>query len=92
MKWKVIFAEESLREVLNLDKRIVKRMIQKLESISTKPRQHLTKLDGYDEYKLRVGDYRVLVLLSEKDRYIIIESVGHRKDIHKKLKRRRKRR
>lgn len=34
-------------------------------------------------YKLRLGDYRVLYTLNKKTKTIIIELIGHRKEIYK---------
>jgi mRNA interferase RelE/StbE len=35
-------------------------------------------------YRIRVGDYRVIYTIIEKEKVIIIEKIGSRKDIYKK--------
>lgn len=41
------------------------------------------KLKGKNAYRIRIGDYRVIYTLSEKAKEIVIESVGHRRDIYR---------
>ena len=86
MKWKITFTEEAIRDLLRLDRKTSKRIVKKLEEIYENPKRYLKKLVGYEDYKLKIGDYRVLVLLSEKKKEMIIEKVGHRKNIYKKVK------
>ena len=41
------------------------------------------RLVGRSEYKLRVGDYRVIADIEENSRVIIIRSLGPRKNIYR---------
>ena len=41
------------------------------------------KLKGKEAYRIRVGEYRALYQINEKTKEVIVESVGHRKDIYK---------
>lgn len=38
---------------------------------------------GEDEYRLRVGEYRILYSLENKKLYIYIINIAHRKDVYK---------
>lgn len=56
IKWTVIASKQFAR----LDKSIQKRIIDKLESIRDNPFFYATKLVGFDAYKIRVGDHRIM--------------------------------
>lgn len=40
------------------------------------------KLTGRDEWRLRVGDFRVLYLINDPSRLVTVLAVGHRRDIY----------
>jgi mRNA interferase RelE/StbE len=49
--------------------------------VNALPHQTLTgQLAGF--YKLRIGDYRVIYRLEHDERLVIVEAVGHRRDIY----------
>ena len=45
--------------------------------------QH-NRLQGRSEFKLRVGDYRVLYEFDSRDGRIYLHYVGHRREIYKR--------
>ena len=50
------------------------------------PEHFLEKLTGMLEYKIRVGDYRVILLFDKANQKLRIQAVGHRKNIYKRYK------
>ncbi len=83
MAWRIEFTREALKDISKLELKVVDRILNKLEEIKNKPYDHFQRLVGYDDFKLRVGDYRIIALLTH-DKKIIIEKIGHRKNIYKK--------
>ncbi len=83
--WKIKFSREAVRDLSKLDRPTAQRILQKLKECAKDPYKKFSKLTGYDDYKLRIGDYRTLVLLLS-DKTVYIERIGHRKNIYKKLK------
>jgi mRNA interferase RelE/StbE len=51
--------------------------------INPHPYPQSKKLKGEDKYRLRVGDYRVVYAVNEKEKTIIIYRVRHRKDVYR---------
>ena len=47
------------------------------------PHRFFVRLVGRTEYKLRVGDYRVIADIEENRRVIVVRSLGHRRNIYK---------
>lgn len=78
VKWTVT-AE---RQLGKLDKSTKKRITDKIESVLDDPFLYVTKLVGFNAYKLRVGDYRILLGIEKKNMLILILKVGHRKNIY----------
>ena len=77
------YSEESLFQLKGLDISVAKRIIQKIESTRSDPHRFFVRLVGRTEYKLRVGDYRVITVIEENRRVIVIRSLGHRRNIYK---------
>tara|TARA_Y100000310_G_scaffold203848_1_gene204100 strand:- start:1256 stop:1450 length:195 start_codon:yes stop_codon:yes gene_type:complete len=62
-----------------------KRIYKKIISTKENPHHYFLRLEGRSDYKLRVGEYRVIAELSEENLLIEITLIGHRKNIYKKI-------
>lgn len=82
MTYEVIFSDKVLRQIKKLEKNVQERIIAVLERIRVRPESYVTKLVGDPGYKLRVGDYRVIMDIDNKILRILILKVGHRKNIY----------
>ncbi len=71
------------KAVWQLDKTIQKRIIKKLETIRDNPFFYTTRLVGFDLYKIRVGDYRIIISIEKNTLVILVLKVGHRSKIYK---------
>ena len=83
INFEVEFSEESLFQLRGMDIPLAKRIIQKIESTKSDPHRFFVRLVGRTEYKLRVGDYRVIADIEENRRVIVVRSLGHRRNIYK---------
>ena len=84
MRYEVKWTETSLNQLKKLDKIIAKRVIDKVEKISEDPFKFVKKLKEFNLFRLRVGDYRVIMSI-EKERIIIfVLEIGHRRVIYRK--------
>jgi mRNA interferase RelE/StbE len=81
----VIYDEEALQNLEKLEKKIRKRIFEKIFSTKENPFHYFERLTGRREYKLRIGDYRVIADIDEKTKRISILFIDHRKNIYKKL-------
>jgi mRNA interferase RelE/StbE len=80
----VHWKESAKKELKNLDKQIIKRLLENITQLAENPRP-LTckKLQGADNlYRVRVGDYRVVFSIDDKVLIIEIIRVGHRRKIY----------
>ena len=83
MSYEVRFTETALNQLRKLEKEIQIRIIAILERVKISPERYLRKLKGRPEYRLRVGDYRILILVDREKLILLVVDVGHRKNIYK---------
>ncbi|HLD96793.1 MAG TPA: type II toxin-antitoxin system RelE/ParE family toxin [Candidatus Nanoarchaeia archaeon] len=81
--YEVVFSEKSKKQFIKLEKDIQKRVISSLDRIKLRPEAYVTKLVGDIAYRLRVGDYRVIMDIDKGKLLILIITVGHRRNIYK---------
>ena len=79
----VVFSKSAEKQLLKLEKDIQKRVISTLERIRVRPYPHVKKLVGSPYFRLRVGDYRVILDIRENKLLIFVVELGHRSNIYK---------
>ena len=79
----LIYTDEFFKRIKKLNKDAQKRIISTLERIRIRPYPHLKKLVGNPYFRLRVGDYRVILDIKENKLIIYVLEVGHRRNIYK---------
>ena len=84
MAYAVVLSDESLSELRKLDNKSAKRILDRLEKASVDPLHYFERLAGREDYKLRVGDYRLLARILPQEKRIFVFSVGHRKNVYKR--------
>jgi mRNA interferase RelE/StbE len=80
--YEIFFTDKTRRQFLGLEKGIQRRIAAALERIRVRPEQYVTKLVGDPAYKLRAGDYRVLMDINRGKLIILVIKVGHRKNVY----------
>jgi len=81
--FKVVYSEEALYQLKKLDNSTAKRIIEKINETLKNPLHFFKRLAGREEYKLRVGDYRIIADIMQKEKTVFIRSLGHRKKMYK---------
>ena len=82
--YEIIFSQKAKKQLFKLEKNIQERIITALERIRIRPEAYITKLVGDPGFKLRIGNYRVLMDINNNNLLILVIKVGHRKDIYKR--------
>lgn len=83
MAYSIFLTDFAKKQLSKLDKQIAKRITKKLHEISNDPFLYVSKLVGQDLYKLRIGDYRVLMTIQQDKLIIIVVEVRHRRNVYK---------
>lgn len=81
--YRVIFDEKAIEFLSGLPKEIRARIFNKIKLAKENPFHFFERLCGRKEYKLRIGDYRVIADIDFSSETIVILIVGHRKNIYK---------
>jgi mRNA interferase RelE/StbE len=82
MNFSVSWNLKSKKFLRKLPKEISKRIVLKVKFIRNDPFYYLEHYEGDDFYKLRVGDYRLLIDVDHSNKILKVQVVGHRKDIY----------
>ena len=87
MKYNVVFSERAKRQLKKLDKYISSLIIGWLEKNiqgSENPRVHGKGLveNKSGQWRYRIGDYRVICEIIDKQIVVLVLEVGHKKDIY----------
>lgn len=64
---------------------IRERILKKLDTVRCVPHHFFERLEGRTDYKLRVGDYRVIADIHADKRVIEVTLIEHRGKVYKNL-------
>lgn len=86
MSYQIDIAPAAQRDSKRLPPDVVRKVDAAILGLEQHPRPHgYTKLEGSeDEYRVRVGDYRILYVIDDKTRLVTIARVRHRRDAYRK--------
>ena len=80
-KFSVKLMPRAIKDLEKLSKSDAKKIIEKVKSLEQGLTGDIKKLTNFTpEYRLRVGDYRILFEIQEKD--ILIYRIKHRKEAY----------
>ena len=79
----LFFTLESKKFLKKLNKEDKTRIISTLERCRIRPHSYVKKLVSSPYFRLRVGDYRVILDINSGRLLIIVVEIGHRKNIYK---------
>ena len=80
----ILFSLSAKKQLQKFDKKTQKHIISVLERIRIRPERFLKKLVGDPGYRLRIGDYRVIMDIDKGNLLILVIKIGHRKSIYRK--------
>lgn len=83
--YSVVWKRSARKELRKLPHHAVSRVVSAVGQLATAPRPSGTrKLAGSSgSYRFRIGDYRVVYSIFDKELVIEILRVGHRKDVYR---------
>lgn len=85
--YRVVFTEEAKKQIKKLDKhtaKLIMAWIRKNLENCENPRAHGKSLTANraGQWRYRVGDYRLIAEIEDKQIIVLIINVGHRRDIY----------
>lgn len=82
--YKLIFEKRALPILNRLDKPIKERIWNKLQDCKIDPFRYLEPLVEIKGFKLRVGDYRVIIDVKREIKILHVLKLGHRKNVYER--------
>jgi len=82
LTYEVLFSDLALKQLRKLDQENKQRIIANIERIRIRPEDYVRKLVGDDGYRLRVGNYRVILDLDKEKLIILVLRIGHRRNVY----------
>ena len=81
----ITFARSARRELETFDASIVRRVISKIDGLAQDPRPSGSrKLQGeQDLWRIRIGDYRVVYSIDDRQRIVDIVRIRHRREAYR---------
>jgi mRNA interferase RelE/StbE len=83
-KYKILFKESVYKDIRNIPKAELKRILLKIEQLAEEPRPiGSQKLTGFELYRVRQGAFRIVYSISDNELIICAIKIGHRKDVYR---------
>jgi len=84
MAYQIMWSKKAADKIEKLDEDVKSRIMKRLDVAAENPFSYVTKLKGLDFYRLRVGNYRVIMRIEGSKMIIFIINVGYRSSVYKK--------
>lgn len=85
MRYRVVIPRPVQKQLDSLPADIRERVVQRIAALRENPRPPgCVKLRGYaNEYRIRIGDYRVRYEVLDQEAMVVILHCAHRKDVYR---------
>jgi mRNA interferase RelE/StbE len=84
MRYRVILPKSVQKELDRLSDEIANRVLARLTELEINPRPpDLKKLKGRSAWRIRVGDYRVIYEIHDRELQVLVITVGHRREVYR---------
>jgi len=81
--YSIEFSRNAEKQFDKLEKNLQKRIINVLERVKINPFKFVKKIENSNYYRLRIGDYRLILDIIQNKLIIFVIELGHRKNIYK---------
>lgn len=85
MAWRIDLAPRARRDIEALSPPVAHRIAEKIDGLAKDPRAPGSRkmVGGTNEYRLRVGDWRIIYEISDERQAVLITRVGHRREVYR---------
>ena len=80
--YSISFNQLAEKQLKKLDKNLQARVLEVLDRIRIRPYHFVKRLVGSPYFRLRVGDYRVILDIQNDKLIIVVVELGHRSKIY----------
>jgi len=84
MSYTIVVTRRAERDLRRLPVEVVKRVAAVRQELAQDPRPPgAAKLSGSDEWRIRIGDYRIRFLIDDEARTVTLTRLGHRREVYR---------
>jgi mRNA interferase RelE/StbE len=83
-RYEVLIVASADKELAGMQKVFRQRVIEKFEEIGKDPRGTDSKKLDDATYRVRVGDYRIIYNVNDKERKVVITRIRHRREVYRR--------
>lgn len=85
MPYAINYAPSAAKAISKLDKSTARRLLTAIESLATDPRPSgcIQLNGGAGEFRIRVGDYRIIYDIRDDELLVLVLSLGHRREMYR---------
>ncbi len=86
MPYKVVVKSKAQKELRKLPKQAYVLIRKAINELATNPRPHQSRkmVGGSNQWRLRVGAYRIIYTIMDRQLIVEIVRVAHRKEVYRK--------
>lgn len=83
--YKVLLTASAAKEFRSLSSGLQYRIARAIDGLSENPRPHgVRKLAGHERlYRIRVGEYRIVYEIDDRERIVLITRIRHRREVYR---------
>jgi mRNA interferase RelE/StbE len=83
-RYKITVKKSAIKELENTPKKDLQRIVKRIEALAFDPRPYGSqKLSAQDCYRIRIGDYRIVYSIRDKNSTVDIFKIGHRREVYR---------
>ena len=83
MIYSVIYSPRAVKHLEKLPSNIAHNVIKYISELKCDPYHHAHKMKGHSEYRCRIGQYRAIIDINDKEGIIEVLMVGHRNKVYR---------
>ena len=82
--YEVLLSNKAKKQLAKFSSDVQNRIGSAIERIKIRPFAFVKRLTGYKYFRLRVGDYRLILDIQQGKLIILVVEIGHRRNIYDK--------
>lgn len=85
MHYAITYAPSAAKVIRKLDKSTARRLLDAIGELAIQPRPSgcIQLKGGNGEFRIRVGDYRVIYDVEDDELVVLVLRVGHRREVYR---------